>query len=199
MGREVRMVPPTWEHPRYTRKIVDQWVGKYGNDHLLGRYIPIYDQSYREYLNERIGRLHEAVEEIREFLADFPEEFDPEDEIDLSSYMYDHVEGMVSRIHFRPDWDDEERTHLQMYETTSEGTPISPPMPDPESLARWLADNEASRVGSQTATYEQWLSLCKQGWGPSAMIIRHEDGTGTLLNAAEMVHYNQQQQDKENG
>lgn len=62
-----------------------------------------------------------------------------------------------------PDWPDSERTHYQMYEETTEGTPISPVMATPTELARWLADNEASAFGGITATYEQWLAVCSSG------------------------------------
>lgn len=58
---------------------------------------------------------------------------------------------------------------LMMYENTSEGTPISPAFATPEELARWLTDNKASAFGSMTATYEQWLAICKNGWAPSAI------------------------------
>lgn len=47
----------------------------------------------------------------------------------------------------------------QMWETTSEGSPISPVFASPEELARWLADNKASWFGDATATYDQWMSL----------------------------------------
>lgn len=57
-----------------------------------------------------------------------------------------------------------------MYETTSEGTPISPVLGSPEELARWLADNRASSFGSQTATYDQWLRAIQAGWAPSAVV-----------------------------
>jgi hypothetical protein len=70
-----------------------------------------------------------------------------------------------------PEWPESERTHLQMYESTSEGTPISPVMETPEQLARWLADNGASAFGDMTATYEQWLETAKDGWAPSGMMI----------------------------
>ena len=75
-----------------------------------------------------------------------------------------------------PDWSDEERTHWQMYEDTSEGTPISPVMETPETLARWLADNGASSFGNDTATYEQWLSMIRRGWAPSAMMTVFPQG-----------------------
>jgi hypothetical protein len=69
-----------------------------------------------------------------------------------------------------PEWPEEEKTHIQMYETTSEGTPISPVMDTPENLARWLADNGASSFGSCTATYEQWLDTCRRGWAPGGFL-----------------------------
>lgn len=59
----------------------------------------------------------------------------------------------------------------QMWENTSEGSPISPPCATPEDLARWLADNNASSFGSQTATYEQWLAMIMQGWAVSAVLV----------------------------
>ncbi len=60
----------------------------------------------------------------------------------------------------------------QMWETTSEGSPISPVFATPEELARWLAGTGASSFGSDTATYEQWLRMIKvPGWAPGAVII----------------------------
>ena len=69
-----------------------------------------------------------------------------------------------------PQWEDDERTHYQMYENVSEGTPLSPVMESPEKLARWLADNGANAGAFSTATYDQWLRVCKGGWAPSMVI-----------------------------
>jgi hypothetical protein len=66
-----------------------------------------------------------------------------------------------------PEFTEEQKTHMMMYEDTSEGTPISPAFETPEELARWLADNNASAFGNSTATYKQWLATCKVGWAPS--------------------------------
>lgn len=56
----------------------------------------------------------------------------------------------------------------QMWETTTEGSPISPVFETPEALARWLADNNASTFGSDTTTYEKWLGfIMGPGWAPS--------------------------------
>ena len=54
----------------------------------------------------------------------------------------------------------------QMWETVSEGSPISPVMETPEELAQWLADNQASACGDETANYKQWLAMIKVGDAP---------------------------------
>lgn len=72
---------------------------------------------------------------------------------------------------YMPEWPDDERTHYQMYETCSEGTPISEPMETPEKLARWLADTGASAFADMTAPYEAWLAICQGGHAPSAVMF----------------------------
>lgn len=47
----------------------------------------------------------------------------------------------------------------QMWETTSEGSPISPVFTTPEELAQWLADSGASWFGDTPATRDQWLGV----------------------------------------
>ncbi len=132
MGREVRRVPATWEHPK-----------KYGQDSLE----PLYD-GYGE-----------ALEEFRANI----------EKMGLGKALDYHGGGPVSE-NYMPDWPDAERTHFQMYEDTTEGTPISPVLPTPEELARWLADSGASSFGSMTATYDQWLATCRRGSAMSMVI-----------------------------
>ncbi len=69
-----------------------------------------------------------------------------------------------------PAWSDGEAAGWQMYEDTTEGTPISPVMKSPEDLARWLADNGASAFADMTATYEQWLATIQRGSAPSMVM-----------------------------
>ena len=73
-----------------------------------------------------------------------------------------------------PDWPTAERTHWQMYETVSEGTPISPVMKTPEELAQWLVDNQVSAFAGTTASFAQWLATIKRGWAPSAVSTQKE-------------------------
>ena len=49
----------------------------------------------------------------------------------------------------------------QLWETTSEGSPVSPVFKTPELLATWLFKNNASIFGKNTTSYENWLNLIK--------------------------------------
>jgi hypothetical protein len=74
------------------------------------------------------------------------------------------------RDDYMPNWPAEQRTHLMMYEDTSEGTPISPAFATPEELARWLADTGASALGDRAGTYEGWLRVASGGVAPSMVV-----------------------------
>ncbi len=73
-------------------------------------------------------------------------------------YITEGVEP-PSRSDYMPDWTDAEATHWQMYEDTSEGTPISPVMESPEELGKWLVENNASIFASSTADLETWMKI----------------------------------------
>ena len=48
---------------------------------------------------------------------------------------------------FMPEFAEGTATHFRMYESVSEGTPISPPFETAEKLASWLVDTGASSFG----------------------------------------------------
>lgn len=154
MGREIRRVPATWQHPKNDR----------------GNYIPLLSGSFAErakeweteYAQWQRG-LRRDYSEVGGWIARTGDE--------LTMRFTEWHGRRPSPDDYMPDWPESERTHIQMYESTSEGTPISPVMDDPKKLARWLADNGASSFGSMTATYEQWLSMCERGWAPSGIMV----------------------------
>ncbi|MEM7220030.1 MAG: hypothetical protein AAF515_16810 [Pseudomonadota bacterium] len=79
-----------------------------------------------------------------------------------------------------PDPHQDSATHYQMYETTSEGTPISLAMESPQALAQWLVDNEASAFAGQTASYEAWLQVCE-----GRSVVSGVFHNGRVLNGVE--------------
>lgn len=62
---------------------------------------------------------------------------------------------------FMPEWTDAEATHYMMYETTTEGTPISPAFATAEELAQWLTDARASVFADQTADFDHWMAVIR--------------------------------------
>lgn len=73
------------------------------------------------------------------------------------------------------DWVEEEPPEgdgWQMWETVSEGSPISPVFATPEELAKWLSTNDG--WGSNETSYETWLKMIHAGWAPSFVL----DGSG---------------------
>ncbi len=71
----------------------------------------------------------------------------------------------------------------QMWETCSEGSPISPVFETPELLARWLADNNASAFGDQTASYDHWLGMITScSYAPTMVLSGNK-----IMSGVEMV------------
>lgn len=61
----------------------------------------------------------------------------------------------------------------QMWENTSEGSPISPVFRSPEALANWLSVTGASAFGREGASYEAWLEMIVgPGFAPSMVLVK---------------------------
>ncbi len=100
MGREIRRVPPDWEHPKNVGVVFRPGVG-YSMEVI---FRPLFDEPFED-----------AVTRSR-IENDNPR--DPD--------------------HYRPAWTDAEATAYQLYETTSEGTPMSPVRATREEMIEWL-------------------------------------------------------------
>ena len=153
MGREVRRVIEGWEHPKDEK----------------GNYVPLFGRPYSQDLEEWIEGKTQWDKGFRKgYLND--EWIAVEDEYKNTSYR--EWSGMCpDKSGYMPEWPKGERTHIQMYEDTTEGTPISPVMETPEELARWLADNQASFFGGDATSYEHWLDICRGGIGLPMFVI----------------------------
>ena len=69
----------------------------------------------------------------------------------------------------------------QMWENVTEGSPMSPVFKKPEELAEWLYSTGASAFGDETATYEQWLAMIKEGYAVSGAYV---PGKGVMSGVA---------------
>lgn len=157
MGHEVRRVPKNWQHP--TRSD--------------GRgFKPLFEGPFAARAAEW------DAGKAKWDRGEFPDYADE----DSKKLSYEEWNGRRPNPEdYMPDWPEKERTHFMMYESTSEGTPISPAFETPEELARWLVDNETNAFAGQTASYESWLRVARGGYAPSAIRV----GGGPIVSGVE--------------
>jgi len=173
MGREIRMVPPNWEHPK------DE----------SGKYKPMYDHGFQSSANKWVADLiawqngtHEKQVSYPDYKTDMP--------------FYWQYENPPDDEYCRPDFK-EEPTWYQVYETVSEGTPVSPPFASKEELVNYLVEfgdfwqqqkwekrftdnwcRDAQKPGWNRKSAEQFV---ESEWAPSMWVT--ETGVHTIENS----------------
>lgn len=136
MGREIRKVPKGWQHPKDDK----------------GRFKPLNDEYYGDaveewYNNHKLWLEKKHPDQLRDSKLDY--KFFAEWGGNAPDIEYYRLEK----------WSEEEANCFQMYQTVSEGTPVSPVFESLEGLENWLVGEGYSR----TAAYE----FCKHGYAPS--------------------------------
>jgi hypothetical protein len=106
MQTEIRRVSRNWKHPR------DE----------AGQFVPLLDR-YAE-------SLQNWEEENRQWANGLRKKYDPLETVTFEEWFGERPDP----TRYMPDWPEQELTHFQMYETTTEGTPISPVMPSIEEV-----------------------------------------------------------------
>lgn len=189
MSRAVRRVPLDWQHPMVWRQRWNRAEGR-SRMQLVPRGLMESYSGAMEYWESEGNELARREGFDWRFWSEYCltgfkgqndseptiHPYDTGDEL-VAVRDADHLHELLTATHlgqrpdpadYMPEFEEGTATGWCMYETTSEGTPISPVFEDPDELARWLADNEASAFGSSTATYDQWLGMIRAGWAPSA-------------------------------
>lgn len=80
-------------------------------------------------------------------------------------------------------WDYKKTNGYQIWQTVSEGSPISPVFLKPEELAKWMTENDKSV--SKGTSYEAWLKMImKEGNCPSGIMTNegYKDGMSLYEN-----------------
>ncbi len=133
------MVPKGWEHPKDFR----------------GHHRPLYDQPYEEAAAQWLAnfRKWESGEDPNREKADTP-------------YFWDWDGMPPDKKYYRPSWTLEEASCFQIYETVSEGTPISPVFETKEEMLGWLVKEG----------YSEKAAVCfvRDGWVPSMAFVPGE-------------------------
>ena len=152
MGREIRRVPPNWEHPKDER----------------GNYLPMHDKDFETAASEWIEEFNQWEAGTHEHQRAYPKEC-----ADCQHYWQWAGDPPDEEL-YRPKFE-VEPTWYQMYETVSEGTPVTPPFETKEELTDYLVDHgtfwDQSRGegGWSRVAAEQFV---KNEWAPSMVVTQ---------------------------
>ena len=156
MGREIRRVVPNWEHPK--KETYD-----FIHQKKVENYQPMHDEPYIRAINEWIEG-HQNWEEGR----------DLERENSGCRYYAEWAGNPPEIEYYRPYWDKGDMTWYQVYETVSEGTPVTPPFETKEELIEYLVkngdfwDQHRGHGGWERKNAEHFV---ESEWAPSGILV----------------------------
>lgn len=177
MGREIRKVPPNWDHPKYT-----SINALYSN--RIDEYKPMYDMTFAE---AAAGWKADFASWERGERPDYCS-----DESKDAEY-WEWNGQPPDRDYYRP-YEESEATWFQVFETVSEGTPVTPPFPTREELVeylikhgdfwqqkRWVRGNsfmQPEKPGYSRKNAEAFV--LGDGYAPSMVVIQRTGGIEIL-------------------
>lgn len=166
MGREIRRVVPNWEHPRRPCEH-SPWAGGCDDAKRNGGmcYRPLFDEDYENAANEWLAK-NFAWER-----GEDPDRAKYEARTGERRYYWEWTDP-PDRDYFRPKWLPEEMTWFQMYETVSEGTPVTPPFATKAEIVDYLVkygDSWDQNRGDGGWLRENAESFVEHEWAPSAI------------------------------
>ncbi len=162
MGREIRRVPANWQHPR---RDCQHWPkcdsGKC--------YQPMFNRDYET-------AVVEWIENHQLWLSG-----EHPDQINGSGKDYQYYaqwNGNAPDVeYYRPKWN-EEPTWLQLYETVSEGTPVSPAFATQEELIEYLATHGDDWGHGTPYSKDAAERMVRGGWAPSLIMMGRQIYSG---------------------
>lgn len=170
MGREIRKVPSNWQHPRTMRR------------NGQGGYQPMHDRAFAPAMREWIAGW-EAWER--------GERPDYCDEESRNLPYWEWSGAPPDPEYYRPDWKPEQMTWFQLYETVSEGTPVTPPFATQQELVDYLVehgdfwDQQRRAEGRSVMRCTPWpreeaeAFVFGAGWAPSLVMAGGKLMSGT--------------------
>jgi len=154
MGREIRMVPPNWEHPTKLDRL--------GRTQDVQMYDRTFEDSFAEWLSD-FDRVRAGD------LEGYEVECYPNGLID---WIQD--EGAPLDPEFYRPWKDCEGTWYQVWQTVGEGSPVSPPFETKAELVDYLTENgdfwDQSR-GNRPSSREAYESFVEMGFAMSGLMV----------------------------
>lgn len=153
MGREIRRVPANWEHPKDEQ----------------GSYKPMYDNDFDTRLAEWLAGY--------ELWKKGEHEYQKDSDLAEGLEYWDYDGALPDPAYYRPKFETEP-TWYQVYETVSEGTPVTPPFSTKEELIEYLVqhgDFRDQRRGDGGWSRKNAESFLESEWAPSLIMMRTSD------------------------
>lgn len=158
MGREIRRVPADWKHPM----------------DIDGHYLPLYDESYESACEKWYAKcIKTGGKHV--------------DEDGKSYWIHEWNGNPPKKDYYRDrDWTPKEAICIQMYETVSEGTPVSPVFATKDELIDYLCEhgdfwdqrrrNEKHDLLGYQIPCDPWKrnnaeSFVNSGWACSGLMV----------------------------
>ena len=171
MGREVRRVPPNWDHPSRKPEC---------DPYRHGGFQPMHD----EHIQDALSRWLAEFDRVRRGdLSDFEREYCSGDG-GLAVWIQE-FEQPPDPNYCRP-WRDDEATWWQVWETVSEGTPVTPPFATQAELVDYLVEHGDFWQQKRWAEGDTFMQpgppgysrkaaeafVMGSGWVPSMIVVR---------------------------
>lgn len=143
MAWEIRRVPSDWKHPKESDGRYDQNLRRQSFDEALSKW----DEGYEKWK--------------RGFVYDYADKkWIPKGEY-YRGRLYKDYAGLrpveSERSLHMPHWTEAEKTHYQMYQNVTEGTPESPVFASLEELYKWCKEDSLARTGTESKSdFDSW-------------------------------------------
>ncbi len=159
MGREIRMVPPNWKHP----------LNEHGHSKpmLKGSFETAWIEWLADFDRIRAGNMTKFESKFYTSLADWAQNHPCPQSNDYCP------------------WNEYEATWFQVWETVSEGTPVSPPFATKEELISYLAkngDDWDKERGKPGWGYDAAKRFVENEWAPTFIIQNNKIVAGYLAD-----------------
>lgn len=155
MGREIRRVPVGWEHP--TNPYCMHLGQSCSKKPPFKCFRPLHNDSYTV-------RANRWLQDLKEFKPN-----------EHAQYFWDWDGMPPDKESYRPEWKEEECNGWVVYETVSEGTPVTPVFFTAEDLIEYLVtygdfwDQGKGSGGWTRSNAEEFVR--NSGWVPSMIAV----------------------------
>ncbi len=169
MGVELRRVPSGWEHPTESDYSLRGGIRLAYQPPAGEKFRSLNDDDWagamRDWWHDRI------VSWAMRALWYWPSIFGWCDPPVMVRHPPDESDKPPDYWMYRPRWKKRDQTHYQLYQTVSEGSPISPVFATLEELATWAAAQEREVwVGVRGLSYDEWMRFLDCGYAPSMVV-----------------------------